>query len=284
MKWMQLASEPPLGHDDEYPLFNRVSIETSTVCNRRCSFCPLSKIRRAKEFMSFDLLHKIVRELANLRFEGVVQLFLLNEPLLDPFYASKIALVRHLLPKCTIYCATNGDPLRTGYVTLRELAGVGLNVLGLQVYDDPDNSDFYATLLGLNASWIRRTSNKYRRHPVGKLHVQVTDMRTGREPPSMVDSFHTRSAVVAPVRHCARPHRHLVICHDGRVPICCAANPLDLSLPSFGNVARETLRDVWNSSVAYEYRLHLQDRRRDLPGCNRCDHRMAFAHVVRRVR
>ena len=28
------------GGDEKFPLFNRISIETSSHCNRRCQFCP----------------------------------------------------------------------------------------------------------------------------------------------------------------------------------------------------------------------------------------------------
>ena len=80
MGFMNLPNETPVDLEtgEEYPLFNRVSLETSSKCNRRCSFCPVSTGRRDFPMtrMSYNLYRKICSQLGNLGFDGVAQMFL----------------------------------------------------------------------------------------------------------------------------------------------------------------------------------------------------------------
>ena len=61
-----------------------VSLETHTVCNQRCFFCPVSFEQRASHFMSTEFFERIVLQLSAYRstVEGV-WLMLYNEPSLD---------------------------------------------------------------------------------------------------------------------------------------------------------------------------------------------------------
>ena len=67
-------------------IFSKVQIQTQTGCNLSCPFCPANKkeIELPKGQMSDSLFKKIIRELADLEFSGVIAPYLQNEPLLDP--------------------------------------------------------------------------------------------------------------------------------------------------------------------------------------------------------
>ena len=59
-------------------IFNKymgcIIIETSSYCNRRCSYCPVSKIPRKQSFMSEDLFEKIIYELRNIDYRQMIKL------------------------------------------------------------------------------------------------------------------------------------------------------------------------------------------------------------------
>ena len=61
------------GGDEKFPLFNRISIETSSHCNRRCQFCPISTGRRDfVKFMNDATWRAIMEALKASRFDGIV--------------------------------------------------------------------------------------------------------------------------------------------------------------------------------------------------------------------
>lgn len=290
--WFDQMKAPPVHPGEPYPLFNRMSIETSSFCNRSCSFCPIHRHPRKQTLMTDVLYTKICNELADLKFAGCIELFLLNEPLYDPKYLERIRELREACPKCNIYVSTNGDAiLKSKSITLDELKEAGLSVICFAIYDDAGAKDWWNEAHALMQEYIKYegfeyTDNRYRRHPRKNLYINITDMRSVRAPTRLVtvqitnrgrDVFETRQD------WCPRPMRHLVVEHDGNIPICCAVDPTDKQLPSMGNATTQTLIQIWNGPAFHNYRLHLQDKRRDLPGCSTCNARVAYPHVFTRV-
>jgi MoaA/NifB/PqqE/SkfB family radical SAM enzyme len=297
--FFDVLKQPPVAEGEPYPLFNRVSIETSKHCNRECPFCPCSRGERHEVYhMDPGLFAKVVTDLGELRFDGVIQAFLLNEPLLDRHFLDRLAAMREACPGATVYVSTNADALgrdpARAAEKLCQYYEAGMNVANLNVYDLGEagraQAERFAEMVRVLTEHygVRVTENKYRRHNPRRNYVAVSDMRTDREDaaaPSF-DQFHSRGMGEdreTLQAYCARPHRHLVIEHDGNVPICCAIDPTDRTLPSVGNVSEVSLLDLWNSPILHAYRWMLQQRRRELPGCVGCNHRMSYPHVVRKV-
>ena len=290
---------------EQYPLFTRLSLETSSYCNRSCSFCPVSSGRRPRQIgMSDELWMRIVAELSTIDdgepYSGIAQMFLINEPTLDKQLIEKTRHLRAACPKITMYMSTNADMLKTAN-DVAEWLDAGFNCVNLNIYDSgQEQYDRINAMVesGLDAGMFELTENKYRRHGHRARLVAVTDMRPERlaKDVSVTDSFHRRSAEdreaggqVALKQYCARPHRHLVVRYDGKLPLCCAIDPSDPNLEEDGLIVGDlslpdhTLLSRWNSEVMNRYRWHLQQRDRSLPGCSTCVHRMAYPHVVRKV-
>lgn len=286
-----------------YPLFTRISIETLSFCNRTCSFCPLhwSQDERGRKRMTDQLYERIVVQLMDLQFDGVAQMFLLSEPTVDVTMLDKLRLLRDACPRVTTYASSNGDlfdkiaqsrGLDDALERVAAFYDAGLTVLNLNVYDPgPEQHARYRQLLEgiVTKLGAKITGNKYRTHNPRGRFVCLTDMRIDMNDTQTVTnvlyikSKAERAAVTAPERHCARPHRHLVIEWDGRVPICCAIDVTDRSLPAMGDANTQSLLQIWNSPAMNQYRWFLQHRQRTLPGCSTCTHKMAFPHVVRKV-
>ena len=299
--WFDIIYEPPIKFGEPYPLFNRVSLETSSRCNRRCPFCPISLGVRdfPQTLMTNDTFYKIVTELQALQLEHnnlkCIELFRLNEPLLDQKYTYRIKMIRDCIPRVTIYCATNGDILLSNFhmdkavVKMMELQAAGLNVISIDIYDDMDSEailKFFKDMIVIlcKSDRFATTTNRYQQHSLKRLHIALTDMRgdTKRVTESWTNCGMRK--ITAPKRFCPRPMRHFPILYDGSVPVCCVVNPGDESIARMGNVNDNTIVEIWNSPKFHMYRMHLQDKDRgSLPGCDTCDARVAYAHVFRRV-
>lgn len=290
---------------EKFPWPNRFSIETSSYCNRRCSFCPISGFggpipRPRQQLMSGELYVKIVSELAKQDFDGCVQLFLLNEPTLDKRAFEEYGLawtLRQACPGCTIYVSTNGDTICGGTEDpidmCDRLTGIfdsGVNVVNLNVYDSGEKGqqrlEHYQKMreIALKYRLWRITNHKYRWHNTRQRHVAISDMRIDRPDgaPSF-DMFHSKGKATRKDAYCSRPHRHMVIQWDGRVPLCCAINQESPDAVFVGDVNIQSITDVWNSEALFKYRHHLQHKLRDLPNCDTCDHKMSYSHVIRKV-
>lgn len=309
--FMAMGSLPPINYpgDEKYPLFNRISIEPISYCNRSCSFCPVAWNDRGTTHMTDALYAKIVWELAELKFAGVAQLFLLSEPMIDHTLLAKARLLREACPDVSMYISSNGDVLdrlaqKSGLdaavAKLGEYYDAGINVINVNSYDPgPDQLARYHAFeeAAQRILGVRHTDHKYAHHSPTSRRLCITDMRFGEreegtEKTKGTDVFYIRNAheraaleagkVVVPQKYCARTQRHIVVLFDGRVPICCAIDPADESL-LVGDINTQSLEEVWNSKIFFQYRYFTQQARRVLPGCNTCTHTMAFPHIVRKV-
>jgi MoaA/NifB/PqqE/SkfB family radical SAM enzyme len=219
--------------------------------------------------MTTELFYKVVQELIDIDFDGVVQLFLLNEPTLDKTLKEKARLIRDCLPKVTIYISTNGDTFcraddstESSAIELTEWFDSGINVINLNTYDSGvEQHTRHRALMSYGESrglW-EETYNKYRKHSVKKRFLAHTDMRVDRPDgaTAKTDMFYNRKneerTYGVQQVHCARPHRHIVVRYDGIVPICCAIDPAPVDpnqLIVAGDLNVQTLSEVWNGDAA----------------------------------
>ncbi len=108
-----------------------VDIETSTACNRKCSYCPNSKHNNAliknNSFMNEEVFTKIVSDLWKVWYKWEICLQRYNEPLLDKRIPKLISIASKNVPEATIVIYSNGD-----YLTLelyKELVDCWVNKL-----------------------------------------------------------------------------------------------------------------------------------------------------------
>lgn len=62
---------------------NQICIETSSMCNRSCVFCPNHHNARPDEEMEWSTIEKIVLELKALNYKGRITNYIYNEPMRD---------------------------------------------------------------------------------------------------------------------------------------------------------------------------------------------------------
>jgi MoaA/NifB/PqqE/SkfB family radical SAM enzyme len=290
----RLPSLPALSPANQYPIFNRLSIETQANCNRACSFCPVSSGRRAKNFtqMSQVLIDSIAHQLADLHWKGFIELYLLNEPLLDPRLTRIARLLSRACPSSTIYVSTNADVLDKQQFRdqmLSQLYDAGVNSINVNIYDEgPEQAERYA---GYIRHWVQEgiaveNPHKYRMVPPKGRWIALTDMR--QEGVHEMDRFYDRKIEDRKsdglLKRCAKPARHLVIRYDGLVPLCCVVDTTHPDVPILGNANSTPLTVIWNNDHFARHREALsRGARNEMASCVGCTYQMAYPHVQRRI-
>lgn len=261
----------------EYRLFTSIAIETSSLCNRRCKFCPVSYAPRGDEYMDLDLWHHILQQLADLKYNGRVELYVYNEPYADNEIIDRISDVRRIVPRSCIMISTNGDLVQSH--DIRDSFDAGLNQLCL---------NYYSSKCG---RWLRKYAKEsgYERYDMSvyqnigprKRVVQVIDKtgmskhidaklpgvhhisnRAGNIPDFMPPTPEPLSKV------CCKPFRFLNIMYDGKAMLCCNDYYQTIDV---GDANEEPLVEIWNKRTFNVYRLHLQRKCRKLPLCDACN-------------
>ncbi len=103
----------------------RIYIEVSSYCNRRCPYCPNSRIdRTTTKFLPMAVLEKIFSELQQINYNAGLFFNCYNEPLADPNLCDKIALFKHYCPQATALLYSNGDYLNRHYLEQLHQAGL----------------------------------------------------------------------------------------------------------------------------------------------------------------
>ena len=119
-------------YKDKY-FFHSVSLEISTYCNRKCHYCPNKDYETPKEYMSWDIFKCAIEQLKNIKYTGIIQYHLFNEPLFDERLADFVRYASANLPKATQVLISNGDLLNIEKA--KELSKAGINKFVVTVHD-----------------------------------------------------------------------------------------------------------------------------------------------------
>ncbi len=234
------------------PRLYSLLIETCSMCNRRCHFCPVAYYPRPKKLMRWHLYAKIISELKEIGFAGKIGLHSYNEPLLDKRLPRLIRYARNNLPSATIMFSTNGDLMTLElWLKLRE---AGLDYAWIKQYDGHINPNVRHVMEHL--------SGQERKRFQVSVFSAYTDTRGGL--------LKHMGQLEAPLKAgCLRPRFQMVIAFDGKVPICCQDY---LARHVMGDVNRESLMDIWNNRKFQHARAHLRLKDRSFSiVCSNCN-------------
>lgn len=212
-----------------------VNLETSTVCNRKCDYCPLSRYSRDEQVLiDDDLYSKIVSDLSSIDYHSTVSLSLFNEPLLDAKICLRIKELRKACPNCFIKFNSNGDYLTREL--LDKLVDARLNAIFLtmhvpkgQTYDDVGRKEAlekFFEKLGLEYEITEFVPNEKIVCDIDYRGMRLlTETHNwsefGNDRAGSVD-FLSSEKRTAP---CVRPIREVAIACDGSVYPCCQFFP-----------------------------------------------------------
>jgi len=124
LKWQDIKDSPPMS----------VEIETISTCNRKCDYCPVSKLAGRKTKLPEDIFFSLIDNLFEMGFIGQIGTAMLCEPLLDSRTIKLFAYVRKVMPYVKTHLVTNGDLLT--YDKCKELLDNSFTSIRITEHDD----------------------------------------------------------------------------------------------------------------------------------------------------
>ena len=260
---------------------DHVQIQTITGCNAKCIFCPNGKTRHnipAGRRMGWDLYRSIVDQCLELGIRRY-SIYLMNEPMLDPELAGRVAYVSARIKKPQYVKVTSHGGLLSERMA-KELLDSGLDKLKISVQSlDPDT---YRNIMGLPLAKTLKNIDRFLELKVRggykspRLEIVMVDsIQTHDEIPSIRRFWRDRNIklYIEPVenranqdnirqtaisRHrltsfswCRRLMEQIYILYDGRMVQCCA----DWEQRSImGDLSTSRLADIWHGQRYTNYR------------------------------
>lgn len=271
-----------------------IILEPTNVCNLQCPFCPrdLTEKSRGLGFMEFDVYKKIIDEAAENNVYGI-SLYMLGEPLLHSRIIDMINYAKDAgIPAVNLSTAattTNLDKLLD-----TELDDLILSIDGStkEMYERMRVGGIFEKTLSIATSFLEKKSALKKEKPYTRVQIirtketesEITDFIKTWLPladsvyahnlDGMVpwlgnimmnpDEVKTKNSNRLP---CTQLWKIINIFWNGQVSSCCHDALGDMVL---GNINESSLKDLWNSKPAHEFRRkHIEN---DLEGtiCDTC--------------
>jgi radical SAM protein with 4Fe4S-binding SPASM domain len=233
-------------------IFTSVAIETTSWCNRKCSYCPSGKYKRKNKRLDLPSILNVFKQLGAIRFNGTIYIHLFNEPLFDKRLPYIIDYARKKCPESRIFISSNGDRLTTHLMKL--LIEAGLDLLYVTQYDGQINDNVREVQESLIES-----------DQIGYLSVRVQNVFENNRGGTL--DF---MKINEPLRElCYRPGRMLVINSDGKVLLCCNDY---LGREVMGDIRKEGILNIWSNEKFRHFRNSLINKDRTVsPLCSACN-------------
>lgn len=247
-------------------LFEFVQIQTITGCNLSCACCPANKSDalygglggRDPHLMSPETFARITRELKEIDYAGAIQLFLMNEPTLDPLLAERVAALRVACPRARLRISSNGVAATEELVNA--LFAAGLDELVVDDYlRGKIAARFAAMRIDSRGGTLRVVSREGAAVPDPLGHGIYN--RAGNAPGAS-------SEPLPASRFCDRPSRFLYLNWQGRALLCCSDWTFEEVV---GDVREQGLMEIWRGEPLRSIRRMLAEGERDQGICARCD-------------
>lgn len=203
-----------------------VEIETTTVCNRKCEYCPNYTVGRPAAYMQEQTFYKIIDSLKKQNFSGRISPHFYGEPLMDKRLETLIAYVRANLPAAFIKLFTNGELLTTQrYLALKQ-AGVDMFRVS-QHTERPSDT-------------VTRTLSEIKEHHPKLYSVEYVDYFNDRA--LKLNRGGLVKAEPRKMYSCSWVDQ-LTFDYRGNAVLCC--NDYNSSLV-FGNIHEKDIQEIWH--------------------------------------
>lgn len=244
---------------DNMPLFSWIDINVTELCNRKCEFCPRiddDLYPNQNVHMSVELAKKIGQELKELNYQGVVVFSGYSEPTMCPHFEQIVAAFP---PEIRIELVTNGDFLKPSKI--KKLHDAGVNYFVVSMYDGPEQIEIFKNKFAeaelSEEFYILRDRWHNDEDSFGlKLTNRAGTINVGHQPE------------VIPSHPCYYTAYSMTIDWNGDVMLCMQDWNKKIK---FGNVANESLVDVWKSKALNMYRRKLLNGNRACSPCHKCN-------------
>lgn len=218
----------------DYNFFTGISVEISTYCNRKCSYCPNYNYETPKLYADENIVYKTVDYLAELNYSGWISFSFYNEPTLDERLTTFIKYANNKIPKATIMIFSNGD---------------FLNIEKAKEYKDAGADQFIITIHDKNLDKLFAKLSEIQKEIGASFHIQILKP----------ENLQTRAGEIKiktskPFKYCDFI-RSPVIDKDGNILICCNDYFRNNKM---GNIREKPLIEIWNKSEYKSLRKELR--------------------------
>ncbi len=213
-----------------------IQIETTSICNLRCPYCPNATVGRPAAYMQADTFYKIIDSLRdfNSSYSGSIAPHFYGEPLIDKRMEDFISYARKTFPKAYLEIYTNGELLTVDrYLSLKEA--------GVDIFKISQHTEMPSQILSHTLSYIKQN------HP----ELFTVDFKIFYNTPNklnrggLVSESGVSEEVLKKVGSCSFAHRVMTFDYHGNALLCCNDY---LSRCSFGNISESSISEIWNSS------------------------------------
>lgn len=228
--------------------FDRVAIENTTWCNRRCYYCPYGQPGATvpDNQMTHETFNLVVTRLKQIRWSECVAFGIYGEPLSDPRIVHLVMTLKASLPHCLPVIYSNGDYLTVPLAA--QLVEAGLWRMGITEHP-PSNDAWRAKIRAI----VQRWPNHF-----GWQKIPPTEM---------VNHGGSVQSIAPKGGPCRVAGSVLAVRWDGRVTLCC--NDLH-STVVIGDLHTQTIPEIHDSDSFTRLRTDLRRGVRRLPICQRC--------------
>ena len=242
-----------------------ILIETCSLCQGQCIFCPYKDIRRGQEteYLGEDIVAKVLSEIRNYNVKRI-SLFSNNEPLMDLRIYEFVKMTSTMLPNVEITLSTNGILLSEQVVN--KLYENGLTTFYISI--PTLNSDDYKQIMGIELDRVLNQIRKfYNTEQASMLRIAAPKARSFDEF-AFREEFRKNGIKVCPwdieyvdswqldkekldkyfdsnsvSELCDRPMDQAVISANGNMTICCRDWRESVVL---GNVKDNSIYEIWH--------------------------------------
>ena len=281
-----LLSDDLLSEDKVKFIFKKfvciINIETSTYCNRKCTYCPNSIYdRTTQHHIPDEAWGRVVSDLVEIDYGSTVSLNLYNEPLADGSLMDRIRVLRDRLPRSFIKFNSNGDYLDNE--VLDELSDSGNSAIFVTLHPDPgklymdsDRKNHFELFL----QRLGRTDANIDNIPGIKMRSEF-DYK-GMRVLVMTDNWfqfgNDRSGILSKMsisnrtNPCMRPFREFTLAHDAYAYPCCQffSDSEFNKNNRIGRIQEKGIFEIYMSSLLKSYRRDLLGFGVKKSPCNTC--------------
>jgi MoaA/NifB/PqqE/SkfB family radical SAM enzyme len=238
-----------------------ITINPTELCNRTCHFCPRSDAKiypNQNLHIAEDTIRKLSSELRLNNYSNRVGWSGNGEPLLTKDFYKLVKIVSNENPQLRVHeINTNGDKLTSDIIS--KIYEAGINHIVVSLYDGDEQLHKFSKLFQeypddtftLRKSYYHSNNFKGFTNRAGAVDLNA----------DMVDEYKSNK--------CYLPFYKLFIDWNGDQILCCE-DWFKLSKNKL-NINTHSLKDIWESTFLNNYRKHLQEGKRDLPVCNKCN-------------
>jgi MoaA/NifB/PqqE/SkfB family radical SAM enzyme len=236
------------------PIFQNISIETTTICNLRCPYCPNSTIGPPPAYMPDATFYRIIDSVADFQpgYCGKISPHFYGEPLLDTRLEEFVRYAHKRLPQALIQIFTNGEMLTVDFFLA--LVNAGVQKFVISQHSPLPVPHLMDTLKIIHSNYADRARIEY----FDQYHSNMKMNRGG---------LLTSNKCNNPQLFRCNQYKDLVFDVSGAVVLCCNDY---LSSTTFGTIHGSSVRDIWQSVDYTRIRNQLYYSYFPLPICKKC--------------